>query len=79
MFDPKPPHSSHKMTRWTSDIVTLLEGGEPRFGSIRECKICHGQQARTVAGSRSFPEILQPCTGKNVNDDYYEDDYDAEE
>lgn len=58
---PKSPniHSSHKMTRWKEEIVTLV--AEPRFGRIRECKYCHAEQAETVAGKGMHPELLRKC------------------
>lgn len=52
-------HPSHKMTAWRSTIVTLISTS--RFGEIRNCKKCGGEQARTVAGSGTHPELLVKC------------------
>lgn len=55
----RQPHESHDMTEWRETIVTLVE--TPRFGSIRECKKCGGEQAKTVAGEGIHDELLKPC------------------
>lgn len=52
-------HPSHKMTRWESSIVTLLETS--RFGIIRRCKKCDGEQAMTAAGRGTHPELSHEC------------------
>ncbi len=58
-FGKKEVHSSHDMTEWRSSIVTLIE--TPRFGTIRECKNCGAEHAKTAAGEDMHDELLEPC------------------
>jgi hypothetical protein len=55
----KEVHPSHKMTRWESTIVTLVSTS--RFGQIRKCKKCGGEQAATSAGSATHDELKVKC------------------
>lgn len=57
-------HPSHKMTEWTQEIVQLAS--TPRFGSIRNCKVCKAEEAKTVAGHKAHDELMQPCKGYPV-------------
>lgn len=52
-------HPSHRMGIWTSDVVNLV--GTPRFGRVRACKDCEGEQAETVAGHGTDPQLREPC------------------
>ncbi len=54
------PHPSHKMSEWESTIVTLVSTS--RFGSIRRCEYCDGEQAVTVAGEGMHDELKRQCT-----------------
>ena len=54
-------HPSHDMTEWRETIVVLLSTA--RFGQIRECKKCEGQQAKTVAGERLNEALKTSCQG----------------
>jgi hypothetical protein len=54
-------HPSHKMTKWEGSIITLIN--TPRFGEIRECKKCGGEQAITVSGDGTHPELRVQCAG----------------
>lgn len=58
-FGKKEVHPSHDMTEWRSTIVTLIE--TPRFGTIRECKNCCAEHAKTAAGEGMHDELLEPC------------------
>ena len=58
-FGKKEIHPSHDMTEWRSTIVTLVETS--RFGSIRECKNCGAEHAKTAAGEGMHDELLEPC------------------
>ena len=60
--DCEPPYKSHEMTDWRSTIVTLVSTS--RFGQIRSCKNCGAEQAKTVSGADSHPEIFKPCLDK---------------
>lgn len=53
------PHASHDMTEWESSIVTITSTA--RFGSIRECKNCGAEHAKTVAGEAMEDELYSPC------------------
>lgn len=53
------PHESHDMTEWESTIVTIIS--TPRFGSIRECRHCGAEQAKTVAGEAMHDELRLAC------------------
>lgn len=45
------PHSSHKMTAWSSTIVACASND--RFGMVRECSKCGGRDVKAGgAGSR---------------------------
>lgn len=52
-------HESHEMSEWESTILTLAD--TPRFGSIRECKNCGAEHAKTVAGEAHHDELFEPC------------------
>ena len=52
-------HESHDMTEWTASIVTLI--ATPRFGTVRECKNCGAEHARTAAGQGIHDELKVPC------------------
>lgn len=52
-------HWTHRMGPWESEVVTILE--TPRFGSLRSCRACGGEQARTAAGHGTDPELRRPC------------------
>lgn len=54
-------HSSHEMTEWRSTIVTIISTS--RFGEIRTCGKCGGEQARTVAGSGTHDILKIKCKG----------------
>lgn len=53
------PHPSHDMTDWASTIVTITSTA--RFGSLRECKNCGAEHAKTVAGEAMHDELYEPC------------------
>lgn len=55
------PHATHDMSRWRSDMITLID--TPRFGRIRKCKKCGYEQAETAAGADWDSELGQPCGG----------------
>ena len=57
----KPLHRSHKMTPWRDSIITIIS--TPRFGEVRTCKKCGGEQAKTVTGTHTMPELRLPCSG----------------
>jgi len=52
-------HSSHQMTEWRNTIVTII--ATPRFGSIRSCKMCDGEHAKTVCGEDCHDILLDEC------------------
>jgi len=56
------PHKSHQMNEWESAIVTIISTA--RFGSIRECKNCGAEEARTVCGHAAHDELDCSCKGK---------------
>jgi len=57
---PREIHPSHEMTEWDHNaIVTIIE--TPRFGSIRECKHCGAEHAKTVAGEGHHDELFVRC------------------
>ena len=56
------PHNSHDMTEWEDTIVTI--GCTPRFGSLRKCKNCEGEHAKTVAGEYMTPKLSRECLWK---------------
>jgi len=64
---PREIHPSHEMTEFESTIVTIIS--TPRFGSLRECKHCGAEHAKTVAGEGHHDELFERCTG---NDSYVE-------
>jgi chaperonin GroES len=49
----------HEMDEWEDTIVQILD--TPRFGSIRSCKNCGYEQARTVAGAAMEDGLARPC------------------
>jgi hypothetical protein len=53
------PHHTHDMTPWRDTVVTLI--ATSRFGQIRECTVCGGEQAKTVAGSATNEELKHAC------------------
>ena len=53
------PHPSHDMEPWRSTIVTLI--ATSRFGSIRACRNCEAEHAKTVAGEAHHGELESPC------------------
>ena len=55
----KEPHPTHEMSEWESTVVTLIS--TPRFGSIRQCKNCGAEQAKTVAGQAMQDKLALPC------------------
>ena len=55
-------HESHDMTEWTASIVTLI--ATPRFGTIRECKNCGSEHAKTAGGEGVMAELKVPCRYK---------------
>ena len=55
----REPHETHVMSEWATDIVTLTS--TPRFGSVRECLACEGQEVRTSGGQAIEQELLRPC------------------
>lgn len=55
----KEPHPSHEMTEWRGAIVTLISTS--RFGSIRECKNCGAEHAKTAAGEAMHDELKVAC------------------
>lgn len=57
------PHPSHEMGPWRSTVVTITETS--RFGSIRECKHCGAEEAKTVCGHAAHDELAEPCSGPN--------------
>lgn len=54
-------HNSHDMTDWRNTIVTIISTS--RFGKIRECKKCGGEEASTAAGSGIHDELRFECFG----------------
>ena len=54
------PHPSHKMGEWESDVVVMVPS-TPRFGRVRMCSQCGGEQAETVAGKAWDNELDAPC------------------
>lgn len=56
------PHPSHDMTDWESTVVTII--ATPRFGSLRECRNCGGEHAKTVSGEAMHDELRAPCVAE---------------
>jgi hypothetical protein len=52
-------HESHDMTPWKSTIVTLIS--TPRFGSIRSCRKCGAEHAKTVCGEDCHSQLITKC------------------
>lgn len=61
MYNNHIVHESHDMTEWEPSVVTIIE--TPRFGRIRQCKHCGGEQAETASGKGTHDELLKQCTG----------------
>lgn len=55
----REPHPSHAMGPWEGSIVTIISTS--RFGEVRECSHCGGEQARTAAGQAMHDELALPC------------------
>lgn len=53
------PHESHDMGEWRETIVTITSTS--RFGSLRSCKNCDAEHAKTVAGEAMHDELMAPC------------------
>jgi hypothetical protein len=47
------------MGEWESSIVSI--SGTPRFGSIRKCKNCGAEHAKTVCGEAIHEELEMRC------------------
>lgn len=58
------PHPSHVMTEWERTIITLV--ATSRFGSIRECKNCGAEEAKTACGHAAWDELCYPCKNMSV-------------
>jgi len=66
------PHASHVMTEWHSTILSMASND--RFGDIRECQNCHGEEARAGgAGSHvRHYELDFLCCVSQVNAEWEE-------
>lgn len=57
------PHPSHKMGAWRETIVAAHEGATPRFGTLRACEECDGEEC--LGGGAGFhaahEELSKPC------------------
>jgi hypothetical protein len=52
-------HPSHKMTEWRWTIIST--GNSDRFGNLRECTKCEGEQAKTVTGTHTHSILWRVC------------------
>lgn len=54
------PHPSHKMTDWKSSLV-VHSSGSSRFGKIRECEFCEGEEIESIGGKECHEILKDPC------------------
>lgn len=55
------PHSSHKMSKWTTEIRCV--SSEPRFYRVRSCKVCGLEELNHAAG-HFLNGLTNECEGQ---------------
>jgi hypothetical protein len=64
----RKPHSSHRMTKWETEIRSPT-GGEPRFYSVRRCRKCGLEELSHPAGH--FNAGLREVCGSAIDIVHY--------